>query len=131
MVLVIGAIGVLAYVVRQPRSVEKFTEFYILNDAGKTENYPGTIIAGQSAKVILGVINHEHEPTTYSIEITLGGKNIQQIDPFTLNAEQKREQEVTITPIEIGDKQELEFLLYKGDSSDVYESVHLWVDVVQ
>jgi uncharacterized membrane protein len=129
-VLVIGAIGALVYVARQPRSVEKFTEFYILNDAGKTENYPGTIIAGQGAKVILGVINHEHETTTYSIEITLGGKNIQQIDPFILNAEEKKEQEVTITPVQIGDKQELEFLLDKGDSSDVYESVHLWIDVV-
>ena len=47
-----------------------------------------------------------------------------------LNAEEKKEQEVTITPAQIGDKQELEFLLYKGDGADVYESVHLWIDVV-
>ena len=130
-VLIIGAVGVLVDVVRQPRSVEKFTEFYILNDAGKVGDYPSTIIAGQDARVILGVINHENEAIAYKIEITLDGKDILQIDPFTLIAEQKREQEVTITPVQTGDKQDLEFLLYKGDSADVYESVHLWIDVVQ
>jgi uncharacterized membrane protein len=130
-VFIIGAICGLVYVARQPRNVEKFTEFYILNDAGQVESYPGTINLGQSVKVILGVINHENETTTYKIEITLGGKNIQPHDPFTLNAEQKQEQEITITPFEPGDKQELEFLLYKGDSLDVYESLHLWLDVVQ
>ena len=129
-VLVIGATGTLVYVMRQPRNVEKFTEFYILNDAGQVENYPGTIIAGQSLKVIVGVINHEVETTIYRIEITLGGKSIQRIDPFTLNAEEKQEQEIAVTPVETGDKQQLEFLLYKGDSADVYESLHLWLDVV-
>jgi uncharacterized membrane protein len=129
-VLVIGAIVALVYVIHQPRNVEKFTEFYILNDAGQVENYPGTIIAGQSLNVIVGVINHESETTNYRIEITLGGKNIQPYDLFTLNAEEKQEQEITVTPFEPGDKQELEFLLYKGDSTDVYESLHLWLNVV-
>ena len=130
MVLVIGAVGTLVYVAHQPRNVEKFTEFYILNDASQAENYPGTIVAGQSVKVILGVINHENEATTYRIEITLGGKNYQQIEPFILNVEEKQEQAVTVTPTQTGDKQELEFLLYKGGSPDVYESLHLWLDVI-
>ena len=130
-VMVIGAIGTLVYVSKQPRDVEKFTEFYVLNDEGKASDYPSTVILGQSAKIILGVINHENETTAYKIEINLGGKNIQEIGPFNLNAEEKREQEVTITPVQTGDKQDLEFLLYKGDSTDVYESVHLWIDVTQ
>jgi uncharacterized membrane protein len=130
-VMVIGAIGALVYVIKQPRGVEKFTEFYILNDKGKASDYPSTVIFGQSAQVILGIINHENETTAYNIEITLGGKNIQEIGPFNLNAEEKQEQEVTITPVQTGDKQKLEFLLYKGDSPDVYESVHLWIDVTQ
>ena len=129
-IFVIGAIGTLVYIIRQPRNVEKFTEFYILNDAGKVENYPGTIIAGQSAKVILGVINHENEATPYRIEITLGGKNVQRIEPFTLNAEQKQEQEITITPAETGERQKLVFLLYKDDSPDEFETLQLWIDVV-
>ena len=129
-IFVIGAIGTLVYIIRQPRNVEKFTEFYILNDAGKVENYPGTIIAGQSAKVILGVINHENEATPYRIEITLGGKNVRRIEPFTLNAEQKQEQEITITPAETGERQKLVFLLYKDDSPDEFETLQLWIDVV-
>jgi uncharacterized membrane protein len=128
-VLVIGAVVTLVYVARQPRNVEKFTEFYILNDAGKVENYPGTIISGQNTSVILGIINHENNATTYRIDITLGGNKYQQIEPFILNTEEKREQAVTVTHTKTGDKQELEFLLYKGGSSDVYESLHLWADV--
>ena len=127
---IIVAAGALVYVALQPRNVEKFTEFYILNDAGEVEDYPGTIVAGQSAKLILGVINHENEATIYRIEITLGGKSMQQIEPFVLNAELKQEQEITVIPFEKGDRQELVFLLYKGDSADVYESLHLWLDVV-
>ena len=127
---IIVAAGALVYVARQPRNVEKFTEFYILNDAGEVEDYPGTIVAGQSTKLILGVINHENEATIYRIEITLGGKSMQQIEPFVLNAELKQEQEITVIPFEKGDRQELVFLLYKGDSADVYESLHLWLDVV-
>ena len=130
-VMVIGAIGTLVYVIKQPREVEKFTEFYVLNDEGKASDYPGTVVLGQSAQVIMGIINHENETAAYKIEITLGGENIQEIGPFNLNAEEKQEQEVTITPVQTGDKQELEFLLYKGDSTDVYESVHLWIDVTQ
>jgi uncharacterized membrane protein len=127
--MIIGAIGSLVYAIRQPRNGEKFTEFYVLNDKGKASNYPSTIFLGQSAQVILGVINHENGATAYKIEIRLGGKNIQEIGPFNLDAEEKREQKVTITPAQTGDKQELEFLLYKEGGTDVYASVHLWIDV--
>jgi uncharacterized membrane protein len=127
--MVIGAIGSLVYAIRQPRNGEKFTEFYVLNDKGKASNYPSTIFLGQSAQVILGVINHENGATAYKIEIRLGGKNIQEIGPFNLDAEEKREQKVTITPAQTGDKQELVFLLYKEGDTDVYASVHLWIDV--
>jgi uncharacterized membrane protein len=108
-VFVIGAVCGLIYVIHQPRNVEKFTEFYILNDAGKVENYPGTIIAGQSTTVILGVINHENDATTYRIEITLGGKKYQQIEPFSLNAEEKQEQPVTVTPTQTGNNRNWSF----------------------
>jgi uncharacterized membrane protein len=127
--MIIGAIGSLVYAIRQPRNGEKFTEFYVLNDKGKASNYPSTIFLGQSCQVILGVINHENGATTYKIEITLDGKNIREIGPFNLDAEEKREQKVTITPAQTGDKQELEFLLYKEGDTDVYASVHLWIDV--
>jgi uncharacterized membrane protein len=127
--MVIGAIGSLVYAIRQPRNGEKFTEFYVLNDKGKASNYPSTIFLGQSCQVILGVINHENGATTYKIEITLEGKNIREIGPFNLDAEEKREQKVTITPAQTGDKQELEFILYKEGGTDVYASVHLWIDV--
>ena len=129
--LVIGAIGALVYVATRPRSQEKFTEFYALNDQGNAENYPDTIHIGQSAQVILGIINHENVTTTYKIEITLDGNSAGEIGPVDVKTEQKFEQKYTITPAHKSDKQELLFSLYKGDSTDVYESLHLWINVPQ
>jgi uncharacterized membrane protein len=130
-ILVIGAAGTLAYVATRPRSPEKFTEFYVLNDQGKAENYPSTIYLGNNAQVILGTINHENAVTTYKIEVTLDGDSAGEIGPFDLKAEEKREQYFIVTPAHKGDKQELLFSLYKGDSADIYESLHLWINVPQ
>jgi uncharacterized membrane protein len=109
--------------------VEQFTEFYVLNAEGKAENYPSTVFLGQSVEVILGIINHEHEATDYRIEIVIDGESIGQVGPVNLDADETWEQAVTATPKRKGENQKLEFLLYKGDSTDVYESVHLWIEV--
>ncbi|MDO9334316.1 MAG: DUF1616 domain-containing protein [Dehalococcoidales bacterium] len=128
-VMIIGAIGTLVYVVNQPRHVEQFTEFYVLNAEGKAENYPSTVFLGQSVEVILGIINHEHEATDYRIEIVIDGESIGQVGPVSLDADETWEQAVTATPKQKGDKQKLEFLLYKNTGADVYESLHLWIEV--
>jgi uncharacterized membrane protein len=128
-VMVIGAIGTLWYVVSLPRIPEKFTEFYVLNSEGKAENYPRTIILGQSGEVILGIINHEHETTEYRIEISIDGVNKGEIGDISLNAEEKWEQAVTFTPDQKSANQKIEFQLYKGAALDSYETLHLWIDV--
>ena len=130
-VLVIGAVGTLIYVGTRPRYSEKFTEFYILNDQGKAENYPSKIYLGDSAKVIIGIVNHEGATTAYRVAITLDGADAGSIGPVNVDAEQKLEQNVTIAPTHQGDKEELLFSLYKGDSATEYENVHLWISVTQ
>jgi uncharacterized membrane protein len=128
-VMIIGAIGTLGYVASRPRTPEKFTEFYVLNAEGKAENYPRTVIHGQSAEVILGIINHEYETTAYRIEIVIDGESIGQVGPVNLDADETWEQAVTATPKRKGENQKLEFLLYKNTGADVYESLHLWIEV--
>ena len=128
-VMLIGAIATLGYVGSRPRTSDKFTEFYILNDAGEANDYPSTVVIGQGAKVEVGVKNLEKQSIAYKIEISLDGEDIQEIGPFDLSAQQKLAQEVTIDPIHVGDNQELNFLLYKGDNANVYASLHLWIDV--
>ena len=128
--VILGTIGVVVYTIAVPKTGERFTEFYVLDSEGKAENYLDTIFLGQGGKVVLGIINHEHETTTYRIEIVIDGENTGEVGPVSLESEAKWEQVVTITPVKKGDKQKAEFLLYKGDSADVYESVHLFIDVI-
>lgn len=128
-VLILGAIGTLVYVINQPRSVEKFTEFYVLNAEGKASNYPSTVIMGQSAEVMLGIINHEYETTAYRIEIVIDGENTGEVGPVSLDAEEKWERKVTFTPTHTGTNQKIEFLLYKNSAIEAEESLHLWIEV--
>ncbi len=127
--VVSGAIGTLVYGVNQPRSVEKFTEFYVLNAEGKAGNYPGTVIVRHGVEVTLGILNHESETTAYRIEIVIDGEKTGEVGAVSLAAEEKWEQKVTFTPTHTGTKQKIEFLLYKNLAAEPQEKLHLWVEV--
>ena len=71
---IIGAIGVLGYVIANPKVGENFTEFYILGEQGQAANYPEEIILGESATVIVGIINHEQEEARYRVEVKAFGE---------------------------------------------------------
>jgi len=131
LVLVVGGICLLAYSASMPRYTEKSTEFYVLNEDGKVDNYPSITKTGQSVKLILGIVNHENRTSSYTISVTINGDMDQQIGPLYLKSGAKSEQNVTIPFIKVGQSQELEFLLYKDGGPKVYDNVHLWIDVTQ
>jgi len=127
-IVVVG--GITAYVASMPRVGERFTEFYVLGSGGKIENYPTNLTLGESATVILGVVNHEHEEVTYRIVIKLDNETIGTIDDdITLNHEMKWEKKYTFTPDKNGEKMKLYFLLFREDIDEVYRSLHLWITV--
>ncbi len=128
--LVLGVAGTLAYVIVTPKDGEKFTEFYVLGLDGKAENYPRELIVGEEGKVILGIVNHEHEDNlVYRVEITIDGEVNDTIGPLTLPDEEKWQSEVSFTPYEVGDNQKVEFVLYKQGEDKPYRSLYLRVDV--
>lgn len=127
--VIIGAIGTLVYVGMLPRTPDKYTEFYVLDSAGKAENYPSSITLGQSGEVILEIINHEYAITDYRVEINIDGVNTGEIGDIKLDPENKWEQIVTFTPTHTGNSEKVEFLLYKGTATNVYENVHVWISV--
>ena len=126
---VLGAIGSLAYVIANPKVGERFTEFSILGPEGRMENYPHEVILGESASVILGIANHEHQPTTYRIEIMVDGQKVGAVVPIALGHEEEWEGEVNFTPVNVGENQKVEFLLFKVGEDEPYLSLHLWLDV--
>ena len=130
-VAIVAALGCLGYVIANPRQGEKFTEFYILGPDGKAENYPQQVMVGEEAKVILGIVNHEHQLLSYRVEIKINGVKNKEIGTGILAHEEKWEQVVGFTPEEVGVKQKVEFWLYKDDALQPYleQPLHLYINV--
>jgi len=129
LIAIAGAIGTFTYVITTPKAVDRFTEFYILSLDRKAEDYPQELALGEQGKVILGIVNRERETTEYWVEITIDEERVGQVGPITLDHEEKWERAVSFTPIRAGPNQKVEFLLYKGDGTEPYLRLHLWLDV--
>lgn len=128
---ILGAIAALFYVVAFPQSTEKFTEFYILGIEAEATNYPRQLVVGQEDKVIIGIMNREHETVSYVVEVTIDGVKNNEAGPVTLEYGEKWERIVNFTLNKVGNNQKVEFLLYRQDQNEVYQTLHLWVNVVE
>ena len=128
-VTILGAVGTLGYVIAAPKIGEKFTEFYILGPEGEAEGYPKELVVGEEGKVIIGIINQEHETVSYRVEVTIDGARHDEIGPVVLHHEGRWEHEVSFMPTQIGENQKVELLLYKQGQSEAYRSLHLWINV--
>lgn len=130
-IAVLGTIGALGYVLVTPNVEERFTEFYVFGPEGQAENYPEELAVGEEAEVIVGIINRERETATYRVEIVIGGVKSNEAGPMTLENDMKWEKELSFIPGVAGDKQKVEFLLYKNnDESEPYlKPLYLWINV--
>jgi len=120
---ILGAIGLLGYVVAAPKVGERFTEFYVLGE------YPRELAVLEEATMILTIENHEGEETSYRIEVTIDGVVNGEVGPLVLVDEDGWEEEVGFVPQEAGEDQEVEFLLYKDGESDPCETLRIFIDV--
>jgi len=124
----IGAVIALVLVINEePR--EKFTEFYILNSAGKASGYPSDLEVGSPAEVILGIVNREQESVYYVIEIIVDGVKVDELGPILVEHRGRSELPVSFVADKPGEHQKIEFLLYRQGQAEFDESLYLWVDV--
>ena len=128
-VALLGTIGVLGYFIITPKVGDSFTEFYVLGLEGKAEDYPEELRVGEEGKVIVGIINHEHQWVTYKLEVTVDGVKNGETEFEALEHEGQWEEIVTFTPSTVGDNRKVEFLLYRLDQDEIYQRLHLWVNV--
>ncbi len=126
---IVGAIATMAYVIAKPKTEEAFTNFYILGPEGKMENYPQELTLGEQVEVTLGIENQENQDISYSVIVLLDGEKIQVIGPLKLINGEDWQSGVTLNPTTAGNKQEVEFQVYKGDETAPYLALHLWLDV--
>ena len=55
-IVMLGALGVLCYILAAPPAGERYTEFYILGMEGKAVNYPAKLVVGKEGRVIVNDI---------------------------------------------------------------------------
>ncbi len=129
---ILGAIGSIGYVMTVPKVGEDFTEFYILGLEGKAADYPKELKVGEEGKVIMGIVNYEHETVGYQVVVRIDGVRNKEIGPIVLEHDEKWEEEVGFMPQIAGKNQEVEFLVYKGDKVEpCLEPLRLWLDVIE
>ncbi len=146
-IAIISSVAVLTYALTVPRTGERFTEFYILDSNGTAEDYPTDLSVNESGSVIIGVTNNEHATMTYFVV-----EDLVEVE-FVLNQTSGFEEPVELSRVRLGSESitleheeewegpfsfsvnrtgtfKLEFLLIQEDHpSEVYRSLHLWVDV--
>ena len=125
---IIGAIGALFFSVANPYK-EPFTEFYLLSLSGEATDYPSLLIAGEEGKVRVGIVNGEYETITYRVAVRTDGVISNDVELVTLEYGEKWEEIVDFIIDRVGNKQKVEFLLYKQGRSEIYRNLHLLVDV--
>ena len=78
--------------------------------------------------MIVGIVNHEGEPMTYRVEVTIDGEKNNEVAPVEMEPEEEREVEVNFIPTKVGAEQKVEFVLYK-EGKPYLEPLHLWINV--
>jgi len=160
LVSILGALGALGYVIATPKPGERLTEFYILGPDGTTQGHPNEFVmdgdkvvfvryngsetqevASDTGKVILGIVNHECKNATYLVKVVIDGEQakvyfdkdeLDKLGPIELAHEEKWEHEIGFAPQHIGEKQKVEFLLYKnGESEPCLKPLYLWIDATE
>ncbi len=132
---VLASIGSLAYIVGNPKEGEHFTEFYILGKNRTVGDYPTEFVKGETGTVTVGIINHEHRPVDYTMELRLANRSLplsESQKQISLEDNMSWEKPVTFTPPVEGKNMKLEFLLFNKNNTTVpYRNLHIWINVTK
>jgi len=129
LVLLATSIFALGYIDEVPDQGKKLTEFYILGPDGKASGLPATAAAGKPSTVIVGVANHEFKAVNYTLRLLFNSSILLQKE-MKLGHNQTWEHMVSFVLKDYGDKQKLEFMLYKErDLKSPYKAQYVWINV--
>ena len=130
-VVIVAILGGIGYMLVMPKQGDKFTEFYILGPGGKAAGYPKEGTVGKPVQLLMGIINHEHQTTDYHVEIKISGETVNQLTINSIDEDQKWEQVISFTPRVPGEKQKVEFYLYKNNEPQPYfkDPLRLYIDI--
>ena len=110
------------------RQDEEFTEFYLLGSGGKLEDYPRSVSAGEEASVVIGLTNREGRSATYRIDSATDDASATLLSLSLADGERK-EFSLGIRLTKPGERQRMDFLLFKDGDAAPYRSLRMFVDV--
>jgi uncharacterized membrane protein len=123
------AVIALAWVYFVPPPNEFMTEFYMLGKSGLAEDYPREIAAGQVVSITIGISNREEVISTYNILVKLGDQVIGRAGPMTLENNAIWEQPMEFSIPEVGEDQQVMFILEREGQQSPYRTLRLWINV--
>lgn len=126
-ILTVSVFTVIAFA--SNKSGEHFTEFYILGSNGQVADYPVEVKQGNDAVVTVGIINHERLNTSYDLQVNINGLTMTEQKDIVLANEEKWEQPISFKPVNVGDHQKVDFLLFKAGQTLPYLTLQLWINV--
>jgi uncharacterized membrane protein len=131
-IAIVATLGFIIYMVATPQKGEKFTEFYILGTEGKAQNYPKQVILGEPVDILIGVVNHEYKSTSYRVKIKVSDIEATEVNIGTLTNREKWEEIISFTPQFAGERQKIDFYLYKNGEDEPYlkDPLRLYIDVI-
>jgi len=148
---IVVAMSSVGYAVLVPQQGESFSELYLLTETEDgdlvADDYPTEFELGEGRELIVGVGNHEHEQTNYSVVVQLqrirGENNSTSVvrrdslAAFDSNVGHNDtwHRRHTVTPTFAGTNLRLQYLLYRGEPpaeprlENAYRENHLWINV--
>ncbi|ELZ96972.1 hypothetical protein C440_04323 [Haloferax mucosum ATCC BAA-1512] len=148
LVLATASVG---YAVAGPKDGESFSELYLLTADGEddlvADDYPETLVRGESAPLVVGVGNQEHRPVNYTVVVLLQRVETEnnsttvlesdQLETFSPRLEHNEtwHRDHRIQPTMTGENLRLTYLLYRGQPptspsvENAYREVYLWLTV--
>lgn len=129
-VIVIGG-GMLIYIAMHPPE-EQYTELYLLDENGTTDDYPSNLSVNESGSIIIVVVCHEQQTTDYMIVITLmpeSGINRTFAEYNLTLADDEEWRQVFNFSVNESGKYKLDIGLLKDDETTPYATTHIWIDV--
>ena len=130
--IILATIGSLFYIIDKPESSKPFSEFFLLDQNGKTTNYPVILTVGGQGHVIITIVNHEGKEVSYFVQVKVDGQITTEIGPVKLSDKANWQSKVDFDAAVTGDNQNVEFLLFEdGETTPPVDSLNLWFSVTQ
>ena len=128
--ILIIAIILVVYLVVIHNPGEAYTEFYIVDHNNNTTAYPTNITQNSIQKVYIGTINQEHEKMNYTVIVSKDKHTLRKFN-FTIKDKESHEIPYYMTSSQnLGENQEIDFTLYKGNLSQPYRKLNIKYNVI-